>query len=419
MLPLLPLRPSPPVLIVLAHLRWGFVFQRPHQLMSRLAGRWEVWYVEEPVAGDATPHLEVRPTGDHLTVIVPHLAAHVDDADDPWQVLGPLLARHAAARQVSSPVVWLTTPMAWPAVSALEPACVVYDAMDDIAASRDTPHAWQDREQALLQRAALVFTAGPSLYEAWNAVHPNVHCVPSSVEVGHFAPPGTEPVETDAVEMSPPGQDELPWPRLGYFGVIDERVDLALIDTLASRHPEWQIVMVGPVVHVDPGALPTRANIHWLGMQPHARLPQLLAGWDLCLVPFFHDPAARSPSPTKILEYMAGEKPVVSTPIRDVVMLYGHVVEIAEAGDAFVEACERVLGETVQARCRRAMEMLTTVSRYSWERSADSVHRLIVEALPPGRLGGPPQDPEAPAAWTARGASPGPWSALRPRAGSD
>lgn len=411
---LLQLPPSPPVLIVLAHLRWAFVFQRPHQLLSRLAGRWEVWYVEEPVVGDETSHLEVRPTGEHLTVIVPHLAGHHDGPEDPWRALGPLLARHAAARQVVNPVVWLTTPLAWPAVPRLAPACIVYDAMDDPAASRDAPHAWHEREQALLQRASVVFTAGPSLYETWQAVHPNVHCIPSSVEVAHFAPQGPEPVEADAA-MAAPDQDELPWPRLGYFGVIDERVDLTLIDTLASRHPEWQIVMVGPVVQVDPRRLPTRPNIHWLGMQPHGRLPHLLAGWDLCLVPFFHDPAARSLSPTKILEYMAGEKPVVSTPIRDVVMLYGHVVEIAEPGDAFVEACERVLGETGQARCRRAMEMLTTVSRHSWDRSADSVHRLIVQALPAGRHDDPPPHRLGPASWT--GPTPtGAAAAPRPRA---
>ena len=377
----LPLSPTLPVLIVLAHLRWADVFQRPQQLLSRLAGRWQVWYVEEPVVSPGPTHFETRHAADRLTVLVPHLAAARQAPDDPWPRLAPLLARQLAAQGIERPVVWLTTPLAWPAVAPLAPSCIVYDGMDDLAGCRDAPPHWHDREQALLRQAALVFAPGPSLYDHWHAAHPNVHCIPSAVDVAHFAPRAPDPDDADT-RAAQQLQAALPRPRLGYFGVIDERVDLRLIDTLASEHPEWQLVMVGPVVQADPQMLPSRPNIHWLGRQPHARLPGLLADWDLCLVPFVQDRSARSLSPTKVLEYMAGEKPVVSTPVQDVVMLYGHAVEIAEPGEAFVQACERVLAETGQARCRRAMEMLTTVSRHSWDRSADSVHRLIEQALP-------------------------------------
>lgn len=376
----LPTAPTPPTLIVLAHLRWNHVFQRPHQLMSRLAGRWQVLYVEEPVADGSLPHVETRAIAEHLTVLVPHVGT-LREPDDPWQRAAPLLAGHLEAHEIEPSVRWLTTPLAWPAAAGQAPSALVYDSMDDAAGLRDNPQRWRHHEQILLQHATLVFTGGPSLYDTWHDRHPNVHCIPSAVDVAHFAPPQPPPgATTTEPPVQPPAEPARP--RLGYFGVIDDRVDLALIDTLAAQHPAWQIMMVGPVVQIDPQALPRRANIHWLGLQPHACLPRLLAGWDLCLVPFVTHPSGRSLSPTKVLEYMAGEKPVVSTPIPDVAMLYGHVVEIAEAGEPFVQACERVLAETGQARCRRAMEMLTTVSRHSWDRSADSVHQLMVQTLP-------------------------------------
>jgi len=179
--------------------------------------------------------------------------------------------------------------------------------------------------------------------------------------------------------------------------VIDERMDLRLLATLADAHPQWQLVMVGPVAKIDPGSLPQRRNIHWLGLQPYDRLPYLLAGWDLCLMPFALNEATRYISPTKTLEYMAGNKPVVSTPIDAVVSMYGSAVEVARGSGEFVRACETVLAENAAARGQRALKMLTTVFMHSWDRSADSVHRLVCQALertrPPARLEDPPPFP--------------------------
>lgn len=370
-----------PVLIVFSHLRWSFVYQRPQHLLSRLAGRWRVLFVEEPVHAPGPPRLAVSEPLPGLKVLVPHTPATVPGFhDDQLALLEPLLDEYLLSEDIQVAVAWLYTPMALPLVKAVQPQCLVYDCMDELAAFKDAPRQLRQRESALFKRAAVVLTGGPSLFEAKRHLHPNAHCLPSSVDAAHYAPANLAP-DSPAARDVKALQDHLPQPRLGYFGVIDERLDIELVGRLADAHPEWQVVMVGPVVKIDPAALPRRPNIHWLGMQSYERLPHLLAGWQIGLLPFALNESTRFISPTKTLEYMAGEKPVVSTAVHDVSVLYGNAVTVAESRDAFVQACEAVLTENAAARSRRAMEMLATVSMHSWARSADTVHRLLTAAL--------------------------------------
>ncbi len=371
----------PPVLVVFSHLRWSFVYQRPQHLLSRLAGRWRVVFVEEPVHADGPARLQCQQHGPHLTVLVPHTPVRAAGFhDDQLAVLEPLLGSHLRQQGIAEAVVWLYTPMALPLVKMLDLRCLVYDCMDELAAFKDAPRQLRQRETALLKRADVLFTGGPSLYQAKRELHANAHCIPSSVDAAHYEPGRLVPGSEHALAAEAL-QGALPRPRLGYFGVIDERLDLSLVAAVADAHPEWQLVMVGPVVKIAQEALPQRPNILWLGMQPYDRLPYLLAGWDLCLMPFALNESTRFISPTKTLEYMAGEKPVVSTPVNDVVLLYGSAVQVAQGRDGFVLACEQVLAETPAARCRRAMEMLNLVSSQSWDRSAECVHALITAAL--------------------------------------
>jgi glycosyltransferase involved in cell wall biosynthesis len=371
-----------PSLVVFSHVRWGAEVQRPQHLMRRLAGRWRVLFIEEPVQCEGPAHLQVHEPAAGLTVLVPHTpAAAAGFHDDQIALLEPLLADHWQQHPPAGPsVAWLYTPMALPLVPTFRPACVVYDCMDELAAFKNAPRQMRQRESALLARAAVVFTGGPSLFEAKRHLHAQVVCIPGSVDPAHFAPTrlqaGSEPQR-----RSHALQGALPRPRLGYFGVIDERVDLHLIATLADTHPHWQIVMAGQVVGLDPRSLPRRANIHWLGRQAYDCLPHLMAGWDLCLLPFVLNDATRHLNPPQAMEYMAGSKPVVGTPIEDVVSLYGHAVEVARGAGAFMRACEAVLAEGAAARGQRALRMLTTVFMHSWDRSADTVHQLADRAL--------------------------------------
>jgi UDP-galactopyranose mutase len=381
-----------PTLVVFSHLRWGFVYQRPQQLLSRLAGRWRVVFIEEPIPAPGPARMARHPDGPHLEVWVPHTpSAAPGFHDDQLTLLKPLIADGLAAAGINADAVLLYTPMALPLLKVVGPdAPVFYDCMDELSAFKDAPRQLRQREAALLQRATAVLTGGPSLYEAKRRLHEQVHFLPSAVDAAHYEPRRLQAGSAPALAALAL-QGNLPRPRLGYFGVIDERLDVALIDTISERHPEWQIVMAGPVVKFDPATLPQRHNLHWLGMQPYDRLPYLLAGWDVALMPFALNESTRFISPTKTLEYIAGEKPVVSTAVRDVISLYGHVVEVAHGADAFIATCERLLAENSTARCRRSLEMMATVSMVSWDRAAQYVDTLLQSARLERTKAGPPR----------------------------
>ena len=371
----------PSVVVVFSHLRWNFVYQRPQHLLSRLAGRWRVVFIEEPVHCEGPAWLEVREIAPLLQVVVPHTPVQAPGFhDDQLAALQTLLEARFAVEHLRVDVAWLYTPMALPLVDTVKPACVVYDCMDELSAFKDAPRQLRQRESALLRRAVVVLTGGPSLYAAKRDLHHHVVCLPSAVDAAHFDSANLRPDSSEAAEAERL-QGALPTPRLGYFGVIDERLDVGLVAAVADAHPEWSIVMAGPVVKIAEASLPRRSNLHWLGMQPYERLPYLLAGWDIALMPFALNESTRFISPTKTLEYMAGGKPVVSTAIADVISLYGHTVAIAESPEAFVRACEALLTESPEALAAHREAMADTVARFSWDRSADTVHELLSAAM--------------------------------------
>ena len=245
--------------------------------------------------------------------------------------------------------------------------------MDELSGFLNAPKQLLQRENALLKEAALVFTGGPSLYQSKQPRHEAVYCFPSSVDSVHFG-------QARDVRIEHRQQQALAHPRLGFYGVIDERIDLDLIARLADAHPEWRIVMVGPVVKIDPAHLPRRPQIHYFAQQSYTDLPRFLAGWDVCLLPFALNPATRYISPTKTLEYMAAEKPIVSTPITDVVVPYGDIVYVGADPPAFIDACEQALHAAPAERARRAQMMRDTVALTSWDATAAQMHELIENA---------------------------------------
>jgi glycosyltransferase involved in cell wall biosynthesis len=368
-------------LIVFSHLRWGFVYQRPQHLMTALAERLPVLFVEEPVHTRGPARLECRTLGPQLQVLVPHTPLHgMGFHDEQMPVLQRLLDAHLRLMNLSDFGVWFCTPMALPLAANWTPRVVVYDCMDEHAALQSAPPLLQQREAALLKIADLVLTSGPSLYEAKRALHPNVHYLPSTVDAEHFAPrlrPAHDGEAAAAVRLMHP----IARPRFGYFGLIDERIDFELIDAVAALRPQWQLVMVGPIVRVDRRQVPRRRNIHWIGQQPYQRLPRLLALWDVALMPFALNDGTRFVNPSKALEYMAGEKPVVSTPLPDVVSLYGDLMRIARRPREFVDACSAVLVETTWQRSERLVRAAATVYRTSWKAHGRHVLGLLSEHL--------------------------------------
>jgi UDP-galactopyranose mutase len=376
-------------IVVFSHLRWDFVFQRPQHLLSRLAQHYPVLFVEEPVFDDGAPFMEQSSPAPNVTVCRAHTPIHgAGFHDEQLRLLQPMVAKLAPPGE--DVIAWFYTPMALPLLQALQPSLVVYDCMDELASFKNPPKQLLQRESALLNTADLVFAGGPSLYEAKKNRHPHVYCFPSSVDVVHFQ----QALDRERVH---PQQAAIPHPRLGFYGVLDERFDPELVGEVAEAHPEWQIVLAGPVVKINPERLPKRANIHYLGQQPYTALPELLAGWDVCLMPFAINEATKFISPTKVLEYMAAQLPIVSTPIADVANPYGHVVAIASSAQEFIAACEAALAQTPEQRRHMVDAMQTVVAATSWDNTAKRMAELL-ESAPARAVGDEDADADADAA---------------------
>jgi len=361
--------PAPaPDLICLSHLRWNFVFQRPQHLMTRCARDRRVFFVEEPVIGGRTdPRLEIE-TSSRVCVVVPHLPAGLSAACSEG-VQRALLDELIEQQQIEQYLLWYYTPMALAFTDHLAPAATIYDCMDELSAFKNAPAVLKQREADLMRRASLVLTGGQSLYEAKRHQHTNIHLFPSSVDVEHFA-------QARGKTIDPGDQAAIPHPRLGFFGVIDERMDLELLDGVAAARPAWHIVMLGPVVKIDSAALPSRPNIHYLGPKKYGELPQYVAGWEVALLPFARNEATRFISPTKTPEYLAAGKPVVSTSIRDVVRPYAQrgLVRIADDVPGFVHACTAAMAEDPTKRTTQADAFLRQTS---WEGTWSRIRRLV------------------------------------------
>jgi UDP-galactopyranose mutase len=360
-------------IVCLSHLRWHFVFQRPQHLLSRCAKDGTVLYVEEPVVYDGPAHMAVTMDPDtRVLVAVPHLPGNLSvDEQHKWQ---ERLLATAIDRYIDGEFVrWYYTPMALPFTHGLAAAAVVYDCMDELAAFAGAPPSLQRLESELFTHADVVFTGGQTLYEAKRASHANVHAFPSSVDVAHFA-------RARQHQAEPADQADIPGPRIGFFGVIDERMDYPLLSGVAAARPDWHIVMIGPTAKVDAAALPRAANLHYLGGKTYADLPRYIAGWDVAMLPFARNDATRYISPTKTPEYLAAGKPVVSTSIRDVVRPYGQqgLARIADTVDDFVAAVDAALAEDPADRLRAADAFLTHLS---WDGTWMRMRQLVEQAI--------------------------------------
>ena len=354
-------------LVCFSHLRWGFVYQRPNHLMSRFARKRRVFFVEEPVYGDGPISMETAEVSRNLWICTPRLPRNTE------QVIGEALQHRliqtlVRERAVVCPILWFYTPMALPLAADLAASCIVYDCMDELSGFRGAPPELAEREQQLFNRANLVFTGGQSLYEAKRLQHPAVFAFPSSVDRSHFA-------QARCQQRELPNQAQIPRQRVGFFGVIDERMDLELIARLADARPEIQFVFVGPVVKVSEASLPRATNIHYLGSTPYIDLPAYIAGWDVAIMPFALNEATRFISPTKTLEYLAAGKPIVSTAIRDVVSPYGEcgIVQIADAS-SFADAIDLALSTDLTCYYERCDGVL---ERTSWDKTWSEMLVLI------------------------------------------
>jgi UDP-galactopyranose mutase len=364
-----------PDVVCLSHLRWNFVYQRPQHLLSRCAIGRRVFFIEEPIfTCEPLARLEVNQDKSGVMVVVPRLPEGLSQDSintDLRLLIDGLFTEYNIRRFIS----WYYTPMALAFTDHLQPEAVIYDCMDDLSSFKGASSALKDYEAKLFRHANLVFTGGQSLYESKANQHQNVYAFPSSVDVAHFGQGRT-------IKEEPVDQANIPHPRLGFFGVIDERMDIELLNGIANARPDWHLVIIGPVVKIDPETLPQRENIHYLGSKDYKDLPKYLAGWDLAMLTFARNESTRFISPTKTPEYLAAGKPVVSTSIRDVMRPYGdlNLVRIADTPEEFVAAASKAMQEDTPASGWLS-RVDAFLEKISWDRTWASMMQLIDSAI--------------------------------------
>ncbi len=359
-------------LVCFCHLRWGFVFQRPNHLLSRFSKHQRVFFIEEPVFYDGEDKLQIENYNENLFVVTPHIKNGLPEEEihqRQRKFINSLLSNMSIEKYFS----WYYTPMALPFTDHLTPELTVYDCMDELSAFKFAPPQLTVLEKELLEKADVVFTGGQSIYEAKKNAHHNIFAFPSSIDKHHFG-------KARRIKEDPDDQKNIPRPRFGFFGVIDERFDIELIDAVAKARPEWQFVLLGPVVKIDPATLPKYDNIHYLGGKKYDELPNYIAGWDIAMVAFAMNESTKFISPTKTPEYLAAGKPVISTPIRDVVRPYGDnkLVHIINNADEFITAAEKELGKKRKASWLKKVDDFLLYN--SWDRTWGQMVRHIEDA---------------------------------------
>ena len=355
--------------ICLSHLRWDFVYQRPQHLLSRFAKNGRVFFFEEPIFSDEPTYLDLSRREDNLTVVVPHISQLDCKNSNPAEIQQVMLDKLIQSEHINDFVLWFYTPMALDFTSHLKPSAIVFDCMDELSAFKFAPPELIENENRLLKIADLVFTGGQSLYEAKKDKHPQVFAFPSSIDTTHFE-------LARSISEEPQDQQNILHPRLGFCGVIDERIDTELLAKVANMRSEWQFVMIGPVVKISEEDLPRRANIHYLGSKDYQELPAYMAGWNVGIMPFALNEATQFISPTKTPEYLAAGLPVISTPIRDVVRPYYDLglVYIANSAEDFSSLGEKAMDEISEERQKRIDEFL---AQNSWDKTWAQMKRLI------------------------------------------
>ena len=360
-------------LICFSHLRWNFVYQRPQHLLSRLSKSHTVFYIEEAVIDESADGYTSIYNDDGVTVIVPHLRSDGDHSDHNSR-LANIIDAVFLDNKIENYFLWYYTPMALTFTTHLTPQYVVYDCMDELSAFKFAPQELKNLESILFEKADAVFTGGNALYNAKKHLHKNIYSFPSSIDKKHFGSART--INVDVTE-----QMHIPQPRLGFFGVIDERFDIDLIETVANKKPEWQFILIGPVVKIDPATLPKNSNIHYLGTKNYNELPDYIASWDIAMIPFAINDSTKFISPTKTPEYLAAGKPVISSAISDVVYPYGieSLVHIYTSSDEFISQVSQELAIVDKQKWLQKVDKF--LENISWDYTCEQMSKIIADDM--------------------------------------
>ncbi|MCX8526427.1 glycosyltransferase [Chryseobacterium formosus] len=354
-------------LLCFSHLSWNFVYQRPQHLLTRFSKHYQVFYFEEPKIGDSDRYIVNVQDG---VYIVELLITRHDEAMN--GKIRNLIDQLLKEYDIKNYVNWYYTPMALQFTDHLNPEKVIYDSMDELSAFRFAPPQLLELEEELFKKADVVFTGGNSLYQAKKNRHHNIHAMPSSIDKAHFG-------KARDVQQEPQDQKSIGYPRLGFFGVVDERFDIELLRDVSAQRPDWQFVIIGPIVKISPDDLPQAPNIHYLGPKTYTELPLYIANWDIALILFALNESTEFISPTKTPEYLAAGKPVISTAIKDVVYPYGNagLVQIIDDSESFISAAEDIFADTERDHWLRTVDHF--LENDSWDNTFSKMNSLINE----------------------------------------
>jgi glycosyltransferase involved in cell wall biosynthesis len=368
-------------IIAHSHLAWDWVWQRPQQFLSRLSRKHRVLFIEtrapDPALVAPLAKCETLENFPNLTVLrIQFPSWRWEDADyvdlERRNLVQQALAGPLAGK-FDDAVQWFYDPMAVKAFAGhLGEVATVYDCMDELSQFAGAPVELVEREAALLARADVVFAGGRRLHEAKSRHHSNCHFYGCGVDREHFGK------ARHPQTVVPPDLSHLPKPVLGYFGVVDERLDYDLIAALADANPRWSVAMIGPVMKIEEHVLPRRRNLHWLGGRDYSQLPAYCKGFDVCLMPFARNKATEFINPTKALEYMATGRMIVSSAIPDVVRNFGDIIKVASGHEEFISLCQQALSSCDSDAIERGLSL---AAENSWDSIVSRLEMHIDEVL--------------------------------------
>lgn len=359
-------------IVCFSHLRWNFVYRRPQHLLSRFAKCFRIFFIEEPIIYEGMDRVELKSPHENVQVVIPYLQSSLsEDMEERQKKLLSMLFRQ---QSIENYIFWYYTPQALSISDGFSPKLTVYDCMDELSAFKLAPGELKQPEKKLISKADVVFTSGTGLYEAKKNLHEEVYCFPSSIDKSHFS-------KARSYQQEPEDQASIPYPRIGFYGVVDERFDGELLREVAEYRPDWHFVIIGPVVKINSSSLPQASNIHYLGNKTYRELPQYLSGWDMATCLFARNESTKYISPTKTPEYLAGGKPVISTNIKDVAETYGknELVYIVDTAQEFIECVEKELA--IKDKTNWLEKVDAFLRDHSWDRTWAGMMVLISHKL--------------------------------------
>lgn len=365
-------------IICYSHLRWNFVYQRPQHLLSRFSKNGRVFFIEEPVWDSGKETISIKQVNENIWTVAPYFSSDTDSSilvERKKEMINNLIYEMNVTNYFS----WYYSPMALPFSNHTNPSLIVYDCMDELSSFKNAPATLKDNEMKLIQKADVMFMGGYSLYNAKCRLHKNAHPFPSSIDREHFARARTKIFCEDFYK-------DIPHPRLGFYGVIDERLNMQLLSQIAEKNPQWNIMLIGPVAKISADSIPKLSNIHYLGGKAYEDLPAYLSGWDIAIMPFNLNEATRFISPTKTPEFLAAGKPVISTAIADVVEPYGNkgLITIANTADEFTVGAKKIF-DTILTSGNTYQKWLTQVDNFlhnmSWDKTWQEMNNVLENTL--------------------------------------